>query len=61
MTKITAVGVFEPLIAKNERCICLMSDELGDGQTVGTSQMRMQYAFARFTRFGGLHVPKTVA
>jgi hypothetical protein len=61
MKKITAVGAFEPLIDKNERRICLMSDELNDGPTVGTPQIRMQYAFARCTRFGGLHVAKTLA
>ena len=61
MKKITPVGSFEPLVAKNERRICLMSNELGHGPTVGTPQIRMQYAFARFTRFGGLHVARALA
>ena len=61
MKIITAVRASESLIDKNERRICLMSDELNDDPTAGTPQKRMQYAFARFTRFGGLHVAKTLA
>jgi len=61
MMKIAAAGGFESLIAKTERRICLMSDELGDGQAVRTLKNQMQCAFARFTRFGGLHVAKTLA